>query len=228
MVVRPSVLLSAAMSVDGCIDDASPRRLMLSDEADLDRVDEVRAGVDAILVGATTIRRDDPRLLVRSPQRRAARVSAGRPADPLKVTLTGRGDLDPSARFFTTGDGGKLVYTASAAAERARAAVGSAADVVDAGDPLDLHLVLADLHGRGVRRLMVEGGTGMHTLFLTAGVVDEMHLVIAPFFVGDAAAPRFVGPGRFPHDARHRMRLVEARPMNGLVLLRYALEAGGG
>jgi 5-amino-6-(5-phosphoribosylamino)uracil reductase len=228
MAVRPSVLLSAAMSVDGCLDDASPRRLVLSDEADLDRVDEVRAGVDAILVGANTIRRDDPRLLVRSDRRRAERVAAGSPAEPLKVTMTASGDLDPTARFFTTGRGGKLVYVASSAAERARGAVGAAATVVAAGDPLDLHRVLADLHERGVRRLMVEGGTAMHTLFLTAGVVDELHLVIAPFFVGDAEAPRFVGPGRFPHDATHRMRLLEARPMNGLVLLRYSLGARGG
>ena len=70
---RPYVLLSAAMSVDGHIDDSGPEPLLLSDAADLDRVDEERAGVDAILVGATTLRRDDPRLLVRSERRRAAR-----------------------------------------------------------------------------------------------------------------------------------------------------------
>ncbi|MGQ0574723.1 MAG: dihydrofolate reductase family protein, partial [Pseudonocardia sp.] len=58
--VRPYVLLSVAVSLDGCIDDASPRRLVLSGPADLDRVDEVRAGVDAILGGPGTIRADDP------------------------------------------------------------------------------------------------------------------------------------------------------------------------
>jgi len=67
---RPYVLLSCATSADGYLDDASPRRLILSGPADLDRVDEVRAGCDAILVGAGTIRADDPRLLVRDPRRR--------------------------------------------------------------------------------------------------------------------------------------------------------------
>jgi len=224
---RPYVLLSAAMSVDGHIDDSGPEPLLLSDAADLDRVDAVRAGVDAILVGATTLRRDDPRLNVRSAERRAARVAAGRPAYPLKVTITGSGDLDPAARFFTTGDGPKLVYAAGPGVDPARKAVGAVADVVDAGDPLDLHRVLADLSARGVARLMVEGGTGMHTLFLTAGVADELQLVVAPFFVGDAQAPRFVGPGRFPHDGTHRMRLAEARPIGDLVLLRYLLDGGG-
>ena len=224
---RPFVLLSAAMSVDGRIDDTTPRPLLLSDAADLDRVDEVRAGVDAILVGASTIRRDDPRLLVRSPERRAARVAAGRAPDPVKVTITGSGRLDAAARFFTTGAGPKLVYAPTDAVDTARRALGASAEVVAAGAPLQLPRLLADLHRRGVTRLMVEGGTSMHTLFLTAGVVDELQLVVAPFFVGEADAPRFVGAGRFPHDSDHRMRLAEARPIGDLVLLRYLLDGSG-
>ncbi|HYH33339.1 MAG TPA: RibD family protein [Pseudonocardia sp.] len=224
---RPHVLLSAAMSVDGRIDDLGPQPLLLSDAADLDRVDEVRAGVDAILVGATTLRRDDPRLLVRSADRRAARVASGRAPDPIKVTLTGSGDLDPAARFFATGAGSKLVYAPTPAVVAARRAVGAVAEVVDAGEPLDLHRMLADLRSRGVARLMVEGGTAVHTLFLTSGVVDELHLVVAPFFVGDADAPRFVGPGRFPHGTGNRMRLADARPIGDLVLLRYLLDDAG-
>ncbi len=101
MTERPYVLLSAAVSVDGYIDDASDRRLFLSDAADLDRVDGLRAGCDAILVGAGTIRRDNPRLLVRSPASRDARLASGLPASPVKVTLTRGGDLDPAASFFT-------------------------------------------------------------------------------------------------------------------------------
>lgn len=219
---RPHVLLSVAVSVDGYIDDLSAERLVLSNGADLDRVDGERAAVDAILVGATTIRRDDPRLLVRSPDRVAHRVAAGRPPQPLKVTISSRGELDPAARFFTTGAAGKIVYLPSGVA--APEAVRAAATVVGAGAPLDPRRVLADLRGRGVERLMVEGGTAMHTLFLTAGLVDEIQLVVAPFFVGDPAAPRFVGPGAFPHDARHRMRLAEVSRIQDAVLLRYLLE----
>ena len=67
---RPYVLISCAMSADGRIDDTSPVRLLLSGPDDLDRVDELRASADAILVGANTVRRDNPRLLIRSPRRR--------------------------------------------------------------------------------------------------------------------------------------------------------------
>lgn len=215
---RPHVLLSVAMSLDGYIDDACPDRLVLSGPEDLDRVDAVRAGVDAILVGAGTLRADDPRLLVRSPQRRGERVAAGRPENPVKVTLTRGGGLDPAAAFFTTGEGEKLVYAATPAVAGLATRLGGAATVVDAGDPPEPAAVLADLAARGIGRLMVEGGTAMHTLFLTAGLVDELHVAVAPLFVGDPAAPRFVGPGRFPAG---RLRLVETRPVGDVVLLVY-------
>ena len=100
MTERPYVLLSAAMSADGYIDDASSTRLVLSDEADLDRVDELRAASDAILVGAQTVRADNPRLLVRSLARRQHRLELGRAASPRRVTITRSGALDPQARFF--------------------------------------------------------------------------------------------------------------------------------
>src|SRR5215469_9119233 len=103
------------MSIDGYIDDTSAQRLILSSPEDLDRVDEVRASCDAILIGADTVRRDNPRLLVNSAQRRAGRVARGMPPYPVKVTVTTAG-LDPGLAFFTTG-GEKIVYCPDSAAE---------------------------------------------------------------------------------------------------------------
>ncbi|MFB9673989.1 RibD family protein [Streptosporangium vulgare] len=232
---RPYVLLSCAMSVDGYIDDNTPHRLLLSNDEDFDRVDAVRATCDAILVGAGTVRRDDPRLLVRSPERGRERAARGLPPSPAKVTLTSTGDLDPDAAFFTAGDAERIVYAAPGAVAKLAARLGGAAEVVAAGGPegpgdggddgggVDLGRVLSDLYGRGVRRLMVEGGTSVHTRFLREDLVDELHLVVAPFFVGDPAAPRFVLGGDFPRDRRRRMELAEARMMGDVTLLRYLL-----
>lgn len=219
------------MSVDGYIDDSTPERLRLSTTADFDRVDAVRATCDAILVGAETVRRDDPKLLIKSESRRQRRIARGLPGDLIKVTLTTRGDLDPKARFFTTGDAAKLVYTASAAVAEVTSRLADGAEaagthVVGAGDPPDVHAVLADLDARGVRRLMVEGGGGMHTLFLTAGLVDELQLVVAPFFIGDPSAPRFVHPGVFPQSPARPMRLAEVTRIGDLALLRYLAKDG--
>jgi 5-amino-6-(5-phosphoribosylamino)uracil reductase len=219
---RPYVLLSVAMSVDGCIDDATDTRLILSNDADLDRVDEVRAASDAILVGAGTIRRDNPALLVRSSARRSARVAHGLPVSPARVTITSSGDLDPAARFFTAGEGARLIYVPDAGQDRIRGELGDAAaaagiEVIGADDPLSIRAVLADLADRGVRRLMVEGGGTVLGQFLAEGLADELDLVVAPVFVGDPAAPRLAGRA----GTGKRMHLAEARLIGDVVLLRY-------
>jgi riboflavin-specific deaminase-like protein len=220
---RPYVLLSCAMSVDGYIDDAAPERLRLSTPADFDRVDGVRATCDAILVGAGTVRRDDPKLLIRSESRRARRAERRLPPDLTKVTLTAGGDLDPESRFFTTGESPKLVYAPPGAVPELAKRLDGLAEVVDAGDPVSLPALLADLASRGVRRLMVEGGGEVHTRFLTAGLADELQLVVAPFFIGDPSAPRFAGPGVFPQSPARPMRLAESTRIGDLVLLRYLI-----
>ncbi|MGV9942169.1 dihydrofolate reductase family protein [Streptomyces sp. NPDC003401] len=219
----PYVLLSAAVSLDGHLDDTGPDRLLLSGPADFDRVDEVRASVDAILVGAGTIRADNPRLLVNSPVRRAARVAAGKPEYPLKVTVSGTGELDPAARFWHTG-GEKVLFTTDAGADRARV-LGLATDVVPLGPGLDWRRLLEHLHDvRGVRRLMVEGGGAIHTQLLQEGLADELQLVLAPLFVGDPDAPRMFGPGGYQGG---RLRLVGTRRIEDVVLMTYEPTAPG-
>jgi 5-amino-6-(5-phosphoribosylamino)uracil reductase len=83
--------------------------------------------------------------------------------------------------------------------------------------------VAEDLRGRGVERLMVEGGGAVHTQFLAEDVVDELQLVVAPFFVGAPGARRFVGEAHFPWHPGRRARLAETRQLGDVVLLRYAL-----
>jgi riboflavin biosynthesis pyrimidine reductase/pyrimidine deaminase RibD-like protein len=185
--MRPHVLASCAVSLDGFLDDDTPERLVLSGPADLDRVDAQRAHVDAIVVGAGTVRADDPRLLVRSAERRAARTAGGRPPSPLRVVLSGK-PLDPAARVLTEPGADTVVLD------------GSPGEVLD------------DLAGRGVVRVMVEGGAGVLREFLTAGAVDELQLVVAPRLVG--AGPRFTGAPAAAH-------LVEHRAVGDDVLLRH-------
>jgi riboflavin-specific deaminase-like protein len=220
---RPYVLLSCATSADGYLDDASPRRLILSGPADLDRVDEVRASCDAVLVGAQTVRKDNPRLLIRDPRRRARRAARGRPEHPARVTLTATGDLDPQARFFAPG-ALRLVYCATPAIGRARERLGDSAVLIDAGDPLSLDLVLIDLAERGVLRVLVEGGARVLGEFLARDLADELNLAVAPFFVADSAAPRL----NLPRPALDGpMTLAEASRVGEVGLLRYLLGPGG-
>ena len=128
---RPYTLLSCGMSIDGYLGSATAPRLALSNDADFDRVDAVRASCDAILVGAATVRNDNPRLLVRSKTRRDERTARGLAPSPIKVTVTDRVELDACADFFTTGDTEKLVYCPSPRVPEARSRLGSVATVVD-------------------------------------------------------------------------------------------------
>ena len=178
---RPYTLLSCAMSLDGYIDDVSGKPLRLSGDADVDQVDEVRSTCDAILVGAGTVRADNPALRLRSQARREARVARGLAPDPARIVVSRGGDLDPAARIFAPG-ADRIVYVASSAVLKTRERLaGTAADdvasVVDAGDPPGLDRVLADLAARGIARLLVEGGGSLHTQFLAAGLADELRLV---------------------------------------------------
>jgi riboflavin-specific deaminase-like protein len=166
MPARPYVLLSCAMSIDGYIDDTSPERLLLSNAEGFDRVDAVRAESDAILIGASTLRRDNPRLLVNSPERRTTRQARGLPAYPLKVTITASGDLSRDLKFWHHGLE-KLVYCPDSALSKLTEQLGDLAHVVALGPTMDFDAMLADLASRGIQRLMVEGGTEIHAQFLT-------------------------------------------------------------
>ncbi|GGW17111.1 RibD family protein [Streptomyces globisporus] len=218
---RPYVILSAAMSVDGYLDDASPERLRLSNAADFDRVDQVRAESDAILIGATTMRKDNPRLLVNSEERRVQRVAAGKPAYPLKVTVTRTGDLSPDLNFWHHG-GEKLVVTVDDAVEKVRATLDGLADVVTVGPELDWGLVLDELGRRGIDRLMVEGGGTIHTQLMAADLADEVHLAIAPLLVGQPEAARFLSAADYPGGSTARMKVLEIRAIDDVVFVRYA------
>jgi 5-amino-6-(5-phosphoribosylamino)uracil reductase len=199
---RPYVIVSCATSVDGYLDDASPDRLVLSGPEDLDEVDELRASVDAILVGAGTIRADNPRLLIRSPARVATRKARGLPGHPLRVTLTASGDLDPAANFFT-GPGDHLVCR---------------------GGSLTLREVLQTLPAeRNVAAVLIEGGARVLAEALSQALVDELRLAIAPFFIGDPGAPRFALPARYPHDPKHPMPLADVRRLGDVAVLHYRL-----
>src|SRR3954451_14542193 len=147
---RPYTLLSCGMSIDGYLGCAAPQRLALSNDADFDRVDAVRASCDAILVGAGTVRNDNPRLLVRSQMRRDERTARGLAPSPIKVTVTERVELDARAEFFTSGDTEKLVYCTSPRGGEPGSRRGRAAAGVGGGEPVKMRRLSEDLGARGV------------------------------------------------------------------------------
>ena len=194
------VILSAAVSLDGYLDDLSPARLRLSSDEDWKQVKELRTECDAILVGAGTIRKDNPSLVIRDADARNARAEAGMDRDIIKVTVSRSGKLDPNSRFFSEGAGRKIVFSAMPVDP----AVARVAEVVESKE-ITARFICERLSVMGCRSLMVEGGSQILTMFLTEGIVDEFRLAIAPFFVGEEGAPRLVSAGAFPWKKDNRM-----------------------
>lgn len=214
------IIISAAMSLDGYLDDLSPERLKLSGAEDWAEVLALRARCDAILVGAGTVRKDNPSLVIREPELRRQRIDMGMDADIAKVTVTSSGKLDPAAAFFTEGGGKKIIYAPFTADNDSLSKLSEFAEIVRA-EEITPGFIAEDLSGRGYRTLMVEGGTTVLTMFLTAGTADEIRLAIAPFFVGELAAPRLVGGGDFVWNKDNRMKLESVEVLGDIAVLHY-------
>lgn len=205
------IILSVATSSDGYIDDDSPARLKLSTPEDWAEVLELRASCDAILVGANTVRRDNPSLVIRDPELRARRVAAGLAADIIKVTVTASGNLDPDAAFFTDGAGRKIVFATEGADVGALAGV---AEIIVA-ERLNASFIADALAARGVRRLMVEGGAKVLAMFLDEGVADRLRLAVSPVVVD--------GGVRLPPLENYRMQLESTWKSSGMTVTNYIL-----
>ena len=235
MAQRPYVFVNMAMTADGKIDTVERRGARISGAADTARVDRLRAGADAIMVGGLTLFSEDPRLTVRDPELVAGRVQAGREGQPMKVGVssrverTGARSLRPEGGFVTAGDGRVLLCTSSRTDARTAAALAElGVEVVVTGDVrVDLGGALSALAARGVERLMVEGGGTLVASLLEAGLVDELQLAVAPLVFGGETAPTPVGgPGWSRAEARD-LFLVEAETSaDGDVVLRYLTHGG--
>jgi riboflavin biosynthesis pyrimidine reductase len=169
-------------SLDGAV-EVSGRSGPLGGPADRAVFMAMRAVADVVMVGAGTARAENygpVRLADDVQERRRARGQASRP--PLAV-VTGRAELELSARMFES-DREIIVFTSEAAA-RDRAELAEVAEVVPAGQAtVDLGFVVAELHRRGMGRILCEGGPALARSLFVGGLVDELCLSLSGFLAG--------------------------------------------
>lgn len=169
------VTLSFATTADGYLDDNSPERLMISTPGDWESVMRLRAAHDAILVGAETLRRDNPALLLRDPAVRELRRARGVRSDLAKVTVTRSGGLSPAMRFFTEGDADRYVFSQTEIPE-----LKDIAEVISTDGSITAGYIVTELEKRGVESLLVEGGARILGMFLAEGMADEVRRAVNP------------------------------------------------
>jgi 2,5-diamino-6-(ribosylamino)-4(3H)-pyrimidinone 5'-phosphate reductase len=217
---RPYVLINVAATLDGKIDTVARRGAAISSDGDRQRVDALRASVDAVMVGGRTLLEDDPRLTVKSAELRGARAARGDAANPIKVGILSRsGQLKKDSRFLNVGPARIIVFCPTSAQIDCL----DQAEIFPLGDPrVDLVGAMAKLAQLGVKKVLVEGGGTLNFELLRLGLVDEVQVFVAPKIFGGAAAPTLAdGIGGLALGLS--LTSVEA-VADGGVLLRYKVK----
>jgi riboflavin-specific deaminase-like protein len=186
--IRPYVIVKVAQSSDGKIAAKKGVRTQITDRVAMNYVQKLRQSVDAILVGANTVRIDDPQLNVRDRRQK----------QPLRIVLTRSGKIDPKSRIFRT-HGGMVVFVGcrdtACRAQRSRAQ-----------RAVPLRNIIKPIHRLNVRRLLVEGGTQIFSQFLKSNLVDEWHVITSKAVLGKGGADVFGGVNRQPLTVDRQLR----------------------
>lgn len=195
------VVAQLGQTLDGRIATVTGESRYINGECALDHLHRLRAEVDAVMVGVGTVVADDPQLTVR-------RV-AGR--SPARVIIDPRGRAPASARCLRARDE-RVLRIRMAGPATALPGVEDIELPARAGESLDPAAILAALDARGLRRILIEGGARTISTFIDAGLVDRLHVLVAPMLIGSGRAGLELKPeGRLAAALRPvtRVRLFE-------------------
>ena len=224
---RPWIVVNMAMSADGKISSVERRQVRISGEEDRARVDRLKAGSDAVMVGIGTVLADNPSLTVKNGELRGERISAGKAGNPVRIVVDSRGRTPLQADILRKGDGERIIAVSEEALEAARARFRGLATVIAAGErEVDLPLLMALLHDRGIGRILVEGGGTLIASLFARGLVDEFFTFVGNLVIGGADAPTPVdGKGFLDQNEFVRLSLIEVGEVGEGVLLRWRVES---
>jgi len=224
---RPFVFINVAMTADGKIDTFARKGAAISSQRDKERVDQLRAESDAVMVGGRTLLDEDPKLTVKSEALRAERVARGLAPNPIKVGIVTKAELKTQSKFLHEGHAQVVIFTTHQTSKEEVAFLRSmGADVYTDDQPkVNLKNALAILKEIGVNRLMVEGGATLNFELLRLGLVDEVSAYIAPLIFGGGSAPGMAAGSGLERSAAIPLKLIHVENWDdGGVLLKYQLE----
>ena len=221
---RPYTFINVAMTADGKIDTFERKGAAISSKQDKQRVDELRAMADAILVGGKTLLEEQPKLTVKSEALREERIRQGRSPNPIKVGVATIADIQKDSDFLKAGDARVVIFTTSQTSisqiENLRALGVNV--FVDDAPRVDLHKMMLTLKKIGVDHLMVEGGGTMNFELMRLGLVDEVLIYVAPMIFGGANSPTLADGLGVTRDHALNMHLTGVEPWDdGGVILKY-------
>ena len=222
---RPEVAVNFALTWDGRISTRNRTPSDFSSARDKQRLLEIRATGDAVLIGRTTLETENDVLGLPDEPLREERVRRGMPSCPLRVVASNSGRLDPGLRLFRRSFSPVVVFSTTQMPEATRAALASAATLhLTAGASVDLREMLGTLHREyAVKRLICEGGPTLLRSLLELDLVDELNLTFCPRIFGGENAPTLTGcAGEFLPVAREG-RLEKMEVIGEECFARYSL-----
>ena len=224
---RPYVLINVAMTADGKIDTFKRKGALISSQRDKERVDQLRAESDAVMVGGKTLLDEDPRLTVKSEVLRSERVARGLSPNPLKVGIVTKADIGPDSTFLNTGPSDIVIFTTRQTSKAQVSFLKSrgVSVYVDDSERVNLQSALATLKELGINRLMVEGGATLNFELLNLGLVDEVTAYVAPMIFGGKTAPTMAAGSGLIRSEAIPLKLIHLEKWDdGGVLLQYLIE----
>jgi 2,5-diamino-6-(ribosylamino)-4(3H)-pyrimidinone 5'-phosphate reductase len=221
--MRPHVIVNVAMSADGKISTRERRQVRISGVKDFSRVDRLKAGSDAIMVGIGTVLADDPSLTVKSDACREYRRTRGWDENPVRVVVDSSGRTPPDSSVLNKGNGKRVIAVSKKASPDTLSVLGKKATVIVSGeDEVDLPLLMDTLGSMGIQRIMVEGGGTLIAGLISAGLVNEIFTFIGNIIIGGKDAPTFAdGEGFIRESAFPRLILAEAQRIEEGILLHW-------
>lgn len=219
---RPFIFINSAMSADGKLSTKEKNQVRISGKLDFERVDELRAQADAIIVGIGTVLSDDPSLTVKSPERKAARKAIGKSENPARIIVDSAARTPPNADIFRKGDGIRIIAVSNAAPAENIEKLEKKALVIRTGtDKVDLPELAGKLKEMGINILMVEGGATLNWGMLSAGLVDEIYTFIGNLIIGGATAPTFTDGDGFSEAELLDLELISSEKIEDGILLKW-------
>src|SRR5512141_223205 len=208
---RPFVFINVAMTADGKIDTLERKGAAISSRRDRERVDQLRAESDAIMVGGKTLLDEDPKLTVKSEALRAARVARGLSPNPIKVGVVTAANIKADSQFLNTGPAEIVIFTTRRTSKEQLSLLAARHVHVYASEAekVDLQSALAILQEMGVKRLMVEGGGTLNFELMRLGLVDEVTAYLAPMIFGGASAPTLAAGSGLESSAAIPIKSIE-------------------
>jgi len=227
MMNRPFVFINVAMTADGKIDTSARKGAAISSHRDKERVDQLRAESDAIMVGGRTLLDEDPKLTVKSESLRAERVARGLSPNPVKVGVVTAASLKPDSIFLNSGPAHIVIFTTTRTSKDKLALLRSrGVEVfVHASERVDLENAMQTLMELGIHRLMVEGGATLNFELLRLGLVDEVTAYVAPMVFGGESAPGMAAGSGLERGEAIPLKLMDIEKWDdGGVLIKYSVQ----